>query len=194
MAFDPKVLAAAAWRFPGRRLTRLRPAGRGGARGPLPPRADRRHPAGDDEPARVGRRGHRHRQDEDAAAAGRALSAAGVPVFVADVKGDLAGWPTPGEPSTRVDERARRRRAAWRPAGFPVELLSLTRQAGRPAPRDGLVVRAAGARPRCWGSTTRSRASWPGLQVLRRPQAAAARLQGPAHGAATPDRRGGGGR
>ena len=54
------------------------------------------------------------------------LSAQGVPVFLADVKGDLAGLAAPGETSDRVATRARDTGLAWTPAGFPVEFLSLT--------------------------------------------------------------------
>jgi DNA helicase HerA-like ATPase len=54
------------------------------------------------------------------------LSAAGVPVFVADVKGDLSGIAQPGEPSARVDERAREVGVGWQPSACPVEMLSLT--------------------------------------------------------------------
>jgi hypothetical protein len=43
------------------------------------------------QPARADRRGDGDRQDGDAADPGRGFSAAGVPVFMADVKGDLAG-------------------------------------------------------------------------------------------------------
>ena len=39
------------------------------------------------------------------------LSAQGVPVFVADMKGDLSGLAMPGEPNDRVTARASRRRA-----------------------------------------------------------------------------------
>jgi len=54
------------------------------------------------------------------------LVAAGVPVFVSDVKGDLAGLALPGTPSPRLDDRVKQTGATWRPAGVPVELLSLT--------------------------------------------------------------------
>src|SRR5438132_8093716 len=54
------------------------------------------------------------------------LSAAGVPVFVSDVKGDLGGLAVPGTPGTRIEERARQTGTTWRPAGVPVELLSLS--------------------------------------------------------------------
>jgi len=54
------------------------------------------------------------------------LAAAGVPVFVADVKGDLSGIACPGEPDARVVERARQVGVSWRPGGSEVELLSLS--------------------------------------------------------------------
>ena len=54
------------------------------------------------------------------------LSAAGVPVFVSDVKGDLGGLAVPGAPGPRIDERAKQTGAPWRPSGVPVELLSLS--------------------------------------------------------------------
>jgi hypothetical protein len=54
------------------------------------------------------------------------LSSAGVPVFLADVKGDVSGVAAPGEPSPRVAQRASETGYAWTPAGFPVEFLSLT--------------------------------------------------------------------
>jgi DNA helicase HerA-like ATPase len=54
------------------------------------------------------------------------LSAAGVPVVLADVKGDVAGIAVPGEASERVLARAKETGHAWHPAGFPVEFLSLS--------------------------------------------------------------------
>ena len=58
------------------------------------------------------------------------LSAAGVPVFVADIKGDVAGLAAPGQTSPRVEARAKETGVAWRPSGFPIELLSLTGKLG----------------------------------------------------------------
>ena len=58
------------------------------------------------------------------------LSATGVPVFVADIKGDVAGLAAPGEPGPRVEARAEETGVAWRPAGFPIELLSLSGKLG----------------------------------------------------------------
>jgi len=54
------------------------------------------------------------------------LSAAGVPVFVSDVKGDLGGLAMPGTPSPRLDERVKATGTSWKPAGCPVEFLSLS--------------------------------------------------------------------
>src|SRR5213076_2860306 len=53
------------------------------------------------------------------------LSAAGVPVFLADVKGDLSGIATPGAPGDRVAARAAEVGQQWTPTAFPVEVLSL---------------------------------------------------------------------
>jgi DNA helicase HerA-like ATPase len=56
------------------------------------------------------------------------LSAAGVPVFVADIKGDLSGLAMPGEPNDRISQRATDVGWTWKPAGVPVEFVSLTGQ------------------------------------------------------------------
>jgi len=53
------------------------------------------------------------------------LSAAGVPVFAADVKGDLSGLQTPGEPSEALTERAAGVGQQWTATGFPVEYYAL---------------------------------------------------------------------
>jgi uncharacterized protein len=53
------------------------------------------------------------------------LSAHGVPVLAADIKGDLSGIATPGEPSDRVSRRAGDVGQDWRPAGCPVEYYAL---------------------------------------------------------------------
>ena len=58
------------------------------------------------------------------------LSAAGVPVFVADIKGDLSGLAMPGETSDRVTQRANDLKWTWTPAGVPVEFVSLTGKLG----------------------------------------------------------------
>jgi DNA helicase HerA-like ATPase len=53
------------------------------------------------------------------------LAAAGVPVLMADVKGDLSGLSKPGEANDRTAARAKDTGDNWQPTGFPVEFLSL---------------------------------------------------------------------
>jgi hypothetical protein len=53
------------------------------------------------------------------------LSAAGVPVLLADVKGDLSGMSRPGEPNEKIAARAADTGDDWTPTAFPVEFLSL---------------------------------------------------------------------
>ncbi len=54
------------------------------------------------------------------------LSAHGVPVFVADIKGDLSGLAVPGEAGERITGRAAQLQYEWKGAGIPVEFVSLT--------------------------------------------------------------------
>ncbi|MEO5590229.1 MAG: helicase HerA-like domain-containing protein, partial [Gemmatimonadaceae bacterium] len=54
------------------------------------------------------------------------LSSAGVPVFVADIKGDLSGLGAAGESNARIESRAKETGCEWRGSSFPVEFLSLT--------------------------------------------------------------------
>jgi DNA helicase HerA-like ATPase len=53
------------------------------------------------------------------------LSNAGVPVLLADVKGDLSGMSRPGESNPKIESRARDTGDDWEPTAFPVEFLSL---------------------------------------------------------------------
>jgi hypothetical protein len=53
------------------------------------------------------------------------LSAAGVPVLMADVKGDLSGLSKPGEANDKTAARAKDTGDDWTGTGFPVEFLSL---------------------------------------------------------------------
>ncbi|BBX38508.1 hypothetical protein MMAG44476_38888 [Mycolicibacterium mageritense DSM 44476 = CIP 104973] len=53
------------------------------------------------------------------------LSAAGVPVVMADVKGDLSGLSKPGEANEKTEQRAKDTGDSWAPTAFPVEFLSL---------------------------------------------------------------------
>src|ERR1700758_2424581 len=53
------------------------------------------------------------------------LSAAGVPVLMADVKGDLSGLARPGPSSDKITARAKESGDKWEPSAFPVDFLSL---------------------------------------------------------------------
>jgi len=53
------------------------------------------------------------------------LSAQGVPVFLADVKGDLSGMASPGEAGERVTARAAEVGQQWTGTAYPTELLAL---------------------------------------------------------------------
>ncbi|MFB7743325.1 helicase HerA-like domain-containing protein [Streptomyces sp. NPDC056132] len=53
------------------------------------------------------------------------LSANGVPVFLADVKGDVSGISAPGQAGDKVTERAAQVGQEWEAAGFPCEFYGL---------------------------------------------------------------------
>jgi DNA helicase HerA-like ATPase len=53
------------------------------------------------------------------------LSAQGVPVFAADIKGDLSGISTPGQHNAKVVERAASVGQQWTATGFPVEYFAI---------------------------------------------------------------------
>jgi uncharacterized protein len=53
------------------------------------------------------------------------LSAAGVPVVAADMKGDLSGIAQPGEAGGPAEKRASELGQDWKPEGFPTEFLSI---------------------------------------------------------------------
>ena len=53
------------------------------------------------------------------------LSAQGVPVFAADIKGDLSGLSTPGTTDEKIAARAASVGQDWQPTGFPVEYYAL---------------------------------------------------------------------
>lgn len=58
------------------------------------------------------------------------LSAAGVPVFMPDMKGDLSGIAKEAAPDPRIQERATALGIDYRPAAFPVEIYSLSGKLG----------------------------------------------------------------
>lgn len=60
------------------------------------------------------------------------FSRAGVPVFVADVKGDIAGLSQPGEPKPFLLERAQKMGFEWKGAASPVVLWDLFGVQGHP--------------------------------------------------------------
>ena len=53
------------------------------------------------------------------------ISAAGVPVFAADIKGDLSGLASPGRPSDRLTARTQALGQDWQPRACPTEFFSL---------------------------------------------------------------------
>ncbi|MGA9746729.1 MAG: helicase HerA-like domain-containing protein [Nocardioides sp.] len=53
------------------------------------------------------------------------LSTSGVPVFAADIKGDLSGLSTPGAANEKIADRATSVGQDWQATGFPVEYYAL---------------------------------------------------------------------
>ena len=53
------------------------------------------------------------------------LSAAGVPVFVAGIKGDLSGLAAAGEPGDRISRRAADTGDDWQPTAYPLEFYAI---------------------------------------------------------------------
>src|SRR4249919_1969941 len=53
------------------------------------------------------------------------LSAAGVPVVVADIKGDLSGLSQPGTSNDKITQRSADTGDEWTPTAFPVEFYAL---------------------------------------------------------------------
>jgi DNA helicase HerA-like ATPase len=62
------------------------------------------------------------------------LSDAGVPVFLADIKGDVSGMAAPGQTSDRITKRASDTGTDWTGRGFPAEFLNLGGQGGTGVP------------------------------------------------------------
>jgi uncharacterized protein len=58
------------------------------------------------------------------------LSAAGVPVFMPDMKGDLSGFAKEAQPNDKIQERASTLGIEYSPSAFPVEMYSLSGKLG----------------------------------------------------------------
>jgi DNA helicase HerA-like ATPase len=62
-----------------------------------------------------------------------AFSRAGIPVFMADVKGDLAGLSQPGTTNTKIEERCATIGVTdWKPNGYPVTFWDVFAEQGHP--------------------------------------------------------------
>ena len=109
----------------------------------------------------------------------------GVPIFMADVKGDLAGMSQPGKASPKLDERLKQI-GADKPAfaGFPVDVLGPLRRAGPSGAGHGLGHGTAAPRPHPQSQRNAGRRAHARVQDRRRQRAAAARPQGLARAAA----------
>ena len=117
------------------------------------------------------------------------LSQAGVPVFVADIKGDVTGLAAPGDATNPEGRRALPSLGLdLQAAGHPVEFLSLS---GKLGAQVRASVHSFG--PLLLGKVldlneTQTEHPRAGLQVLRRQRPAAARPQGPGDDAQVPRR------
>ena len=60
------------------------------------------------------------------------FSAIGVPVFMADVKGDLTGISQPGKPNAKVDERVKLLKLEYVATACPVTLWDVFGEQGHP--------------------------------------------------------------
>lgn len=58
------------------------------------------------------------------------LSDASVPVLLMDIKGDLSGIAAPGTPNDKIKERYQKLNLEYKPAAYPVDLLTLSNQKG----------------------------------------------------------------
>lgn len=59
-----------------------------------------------------------------------AMSSAGIPVLLMDIKGDLSGLAAAGTSNAKIEERAGLLGITFNPAAYPVELLSLSAEPG----------------------------------------------------------------
>ena len=110
------------------------------------------------------------------------LSAAGVPVFISDIKGDVTGLSRPGDAtSERVRERSEQLGIAVRAARASRRTVVALRNPRRTGARDRLVVRPAAPRQGPRPEQDAGLGAHARVHVLRRPAAAAARPHRPPH-------------
>ena len=108
------------------------------------------------------------------------FSRAGVPVFCADVKGDLSGIAEPGAPKPKIEQRAAELGVTdFAYAAAPVIFWDLYGEQGHPDPRHGGRDGPAAARAHARAERHPGGRAQHRLQARRRPGPAAARLQGP---------------
>ena len=117
------------------------------------------------------------------------LSAQGVPVFVADIKGDLSGLAAPGESNPRIAERATSIGWDWKAGRRAGRVREPDRPARRAAPRHRRLVRPAAPRQGAGPQRDPDQRALARLQVLRRPGAPAARFRRSPRRAAVPGQR-----
>ena len=123
------------------------------------------------------------------------LSAAGVPVFAADIKGDLSGLSVPGAENPKVVERADVGRPDLEGHRLPGGVLRPRRPGHRdPAARDDVRLRADAARQGARPQRHPGVLAGAGLPLRRPGRAAAARPRRPARGGQVPRLRRGQGR
>src|SRR5690606_25596963 len=60
------------------------------------------------------------------------LSNAGIPVFLADIKGDLSGFGQPGTSNAAIEDRCNALKVKFEPQDYPIELYSLSGKLGSP--------------------------------------------------------------
>ena len=106
------------------------------------------------------------------------ISAAGTPVFLADLKGDLSGLGVAGRERRSRHHTRQGHRLHLEAGRLPDRAREPHRPARRPAARHRLVVRTAPARQGARPERDPDERAGDGLQVLRRPRPLAARLPG----------------
>ena len=119
------------------------------------------------------------------------LSANGVPVFAADIKGDLSGMSVPGEGDEKIASRGRRRSGrTWTATAFPVEFYALGGQGTGVPLRVTMTAFGPILLSKVLGLNDTQESSLGLVFHYADPRpAAAARPRGPARGRLVPDQR-----